>query len=222
MAEATHTPRGHALVAHQFDTLAQQHEAGTLGMWAFLITEIMFFGGLFLGFALYRGKYHDAFNAAAHHLDIKLGAFNTAVLIASSLTMVLAVHAAQTARRNLIIVFLILTMILGTVFLGVKYVEYSHKFHDHHFPGASFHWDTPEARGPAQMFFVFYFAMTGMHAIHMIVGIGIMLVILWMAYKGRFTPDHYAPVEVSGLYWHFVDIVWIFLFPLLYLLGGIH
>ena len=216
VAEHAH-PAG---LAHQFEDLEQQHEAGTLGMWAFLITEIMFFGGLFLGFALYRGKFHDAFNAAAHHLDIKLGAFNTAVLIASSLTMVLAVHAAQTARRNLIILFLILTMILGGVFLGVKYVEYSHKFHEHHVPGASFQWDGPD-RGHAQMFFVFYFAMTGMHAIHMVVGIGIMLVITGMAYKGRFTPVHYAPVEISGLYWHFVDIVWIFLFPLLYLLGGI-
>jgi cytochrome c oxidase subunit 3 len=205
-------------LAHHFDDLGQQKQAAILGMWFFLVTEIMFFGGMFAGYAIYRSANSAAFDSASHHLDIGLGAFNTAVLILSSLTMALGVHAAQLGKRKALIVFLILTMVLGTVFLGVKAVEYSHKYHEHLIPGPSFVYEAAHANG-AEIFFSFYFAMTGMHALHMVVGIGIMLVLVAMAFQGRFTASYNNPVEVSGLYWHFVDIVWIFLFPLLYLLG---
>jgi len=204
-------------LAHHFDTLEQQHEAGSLGMWLFLVTEILFFGGLFAGYTVYRGLYPEAFAAASHDTNLVLGSINTAVLIGSSLTMALAVYCAGQGRKRLIVTFLLLTIFLGLVFLGIKSFEYHHKWADHHVPGTSFEFEGPFAR-EAQLFFLFYFIMTGMHALHMIIGIGVMAVIAWMAGRGRFSPSHYAPVEIAGLYWHFVDIVWIFLFPLLYLI----
>jgi len=214
VTEAVH----HPALAHQFDSLEQQKEASTLGMWVFLATEVLFFGGLFAAYAVYRGKYPGAFAAASHELDVTLGAINTAVLIASSLTMALAVHAAQLGQRRLLMIFLVVTMALGAVFLGIKGVEYYHKFTEHHIPGPGFQFEKEHVRN-AQIFFSLYFVMTGLHAIHMIIGIGIMLVMLWLAWRGAFTADYYNPIEISGLYWHFVDIVWIFLFPLLYLIG---
>lgn len=207
-----------AAAAHQFDDLAQQHEADTLGMWVFLLTEVMLFGGLFLGYTVYRLSYPEAFAAASHHLDVWLGSVNTAVLIGSSLTMALAVHSAQTDDRRGLTRFLLLTILLGLVFLGIKGTEYLHKFEENLVPGASFAYPGPRAQH-VQLFFSFYFAMTGLHAFHMIVGIGLLAVLVWRARHGRFSADYYAPVELIGLYWHFVDIVWIFLFPLLYLLG---
>jgi len=216
LLEAPHHPS----LAHHFDSLEQQHEASTLGMWVFLATEIMFFGGLFLVYVVYRTWYPDAFAAASHHLDVQLGAINTAVLIASSLTMALAVHAAQLGNRRGIIVFLLLTIVLGSVFLGIKAIEYYDKFQHHLIPGAAFDWEGPaKLARPAQIFYSLYFAMTGMHALHMVIGVCLMSVMVWMAYRGRFSSEYYSPVEISGLYWHFVDIVWIFLFPLLYLIG---
>jgi cytochrome c oxidase subunit 3 len=203
---------------HHFDTMDQQREASSFGMWVFLVTEILFFGGLFLVNTVYRHQYSRAFAEASRHLDITLGTFNTAVLIVSSLTMALAVFSAATGRRKAIVVFLLVTMVLGAVFLGVKAVEYSHKFHDHLVPGPSFHFPGPDAR-PAEIFFSLYFMMTGLHAVHMIVGIGLLTTLVLQARKGRYTPEYHTPVEVCGLYWHFVDIVWIFLFPLLYLIG---
>ncbi len=208
----------HPALAHHFDNLAQQAEAATLGMWVFLLTEVLFFGGAFLVYTVYRHMYHNAFVAASHELDVTLGTINTAVLIGSSLTMALAVHAAQTGSKRLIQLFLIATIVLGCVFLGIKSVEYAHKFHEHHVPGASFQFEKEYIR-EAQIFFSLYFVMTGLHALHMIIGIGIMLVMLWQASRGRFSSEYYVPIEVTGLYWHFVDIVWIFLFPLLYLIG---
>ena len=208
-----------AALLHHFDSAAQQKEASTLGMWAFLITEVMFFGGFFVAYICYRHYYFDAFMAASNTLNIPLGAFNTTVLIVSSLTMAMAVHSAQLGKRKPLVIFLILTMILGATFLGVKAVEYADKFTHHHVPGPNFVFDGPNAHG-AQLFFSLYFGMTGLHATHMIVGIAIMIPILLAAMKGKYTPDYYTPVEMFGLYWHFVDIVWIFLFPLLYLLGG--
>ena len=208
----------HPAVAHHFDTLEQQQEAATLGMWVFLMTEILFFGGLFLVYTIYRTWYPEAFAAASHHLDIPLGTINTAVLIGSSLTMALAVHAAQANSRNGIIVFIVLTMILGAVFLGIKGIEYSHKFHEHLVPGPGFQFDAPHALH-AQIFFSLYFVMTGLHALHMIIGLGLMIWMLVWAYNGPLGDGYYSPVEIVGLYWHFVDIVWIFLFPLLYLIG---
>jgi cytochrome c oxidase subunit 3 len=205
-------------LAHHFDSVEQQHQASYLGMWFFLVTEIMFFGGLFAGYAVYRRANAEAFAHASAHLDVWLGGFNTAVLIASSLTMALAVHAAQTGRRNRLVACLILTIALGSVFLGVKGIEYHHKYEEHLIPGADFQYAGAEAAG-AEIFFSFYFAMTGMHAVHMIIGIGVLLILVLKSLKGRYSPAYFNPVEGTGLYWHFVDIVWIFLFPLLYLLG---
>lgn len=207
-----------AAPAHQFDDFEQQYEAASLGMWAFLATEILFFGGLFLGYTVYRTLYPAAFTEGSHHLDILLGGINTAVLIGSSLTMALAVHSAQVGRRQAIVGFLALTMLLGLVFLSIKTVEYGHKFDEALVPGAHFVYDGPFAP-QVQLFFSFYFIMTGLHALHMVVGIGIMAVLAWLAWHGKFSPTYHTPVEISGLYWHFVDVVWIFLFPLLYLLG---
>jgi cytochrome c oxidase subunit III len=214
---AAHQSR-HPALAHHFDSLAQQTEATTLGMWVFLVTEVLFFGGLFTTYMIYRSWYPDAFAVASHELDVVLGTTNTVVLITSSLTMALAVHAAQLGQRKLLMTFLILTMILGGVFLGIKSVEYYHKFVEHHIPGSDFRFEKEYFRH-AQIFFSLYFVMTGLHAIHMIIGIGIMLVMLWWSWNGTITADYSSPIEISGLYWHFVDIVWIFLFPLLYLIG---
>jgi cytochrome c oxidase subunit 3 len=210
-----HHPAG---LAHQFDSLEQQKEAATLGMWAFLITEILFFGGLFMVYTVYRSSYPDAFAAASHELVLWAGTVNTAVLITSSLTMALAVHAAQLGQRRLLIVFLVLTMALGCVFLGIKAFEYYTEFVEHHIPGLDYDFEPKYFRN-AQLFFSLYFLMTGLHALHMIIGLGIMAFMLWWSVRGGITAEYYIPIEISGLYWHFVDIVWIFLFPLLYLIG---
>jgi cytochrome c oxidase subunit III len=212
----------HPALAHHFDSLAQQSEATTLGMWVFLVTEVLFFGGLFATYMIYRSWYPDAFAAASHSLDVTLGTTNTIVLITSSLTMALAVHAAQLGQRKALMIFLILTMILGAAFLGIKSVEYYHKFAEHHVPGPGFQFEEQEHVRHAQIFFSLYFVMTGLHAIHMIIGIGIMLVMLWWSWNGTITKEYSSPIEISGLYWHFVDIVWIFLFPFLYLIHGVH
>ncbi len=268
---------------HQFEDMAQQQESDSIGMWMFLVQEIMFFGGLFTSYLVFRAKYPMAFAAGSNHLNVWMGAGNTVVLIVSSLTMALAVHYAQLGKRNLQCIFIVLTMIFGATFLGVKAVEYKEKFDDGLVPFAGlnfktkvgevaehpstsqettggghvesyvnprgeFQWhqtelvekgqeegiltaaektgyysngqiDPDKFRDKVRIFFWIYFAMTALHALHMIIGLGIMLWILWRAYRGEFTRDYYAPVEMSGLYWHFVDIVWIFLFPLLYLLG---
>jgi cytochrome c oxidase subunit 3 len=207
-------------LAHQFDDIEQQREAGTLGMWAFLITEILFFGGMFMAYILYRTKYPDSFASASAHLNWKLGAANTAVLIISSLTMALAVYYSQVGDRRMLMLFIVLTMLLGATFLGVKAYEYHDKWVHHLIPGFGFTWEGTGDPNQVQMFYFLYFVMTGIHALHMVIGLGIMTVILIMAKRGRFTPEYHSPVEISGLYWHFVDIVWIFLFPLLYLLGA--
>jgi cytochrome c oxidase subunit 3 len=205
-------------LAHHFNDLEQQRLAGTLGMWTFLVTEVMFFGGLFTGYAYYRWKFPEAFIEASHHLDILLGTINTAVLIGSSLTMVLAVQGAQRGNNKQITRFLAVTIVLAVVFLGIKAIEYHHKWVDHLVPGPHFAYHGQHVDG-AQLFYSFYFAMTGMHALHMVIGIGLIGVLIWMTRRNYFTPRSYAAVENTGLYWHFVDIVWIFLFPLLYLIG---
>ncbi len=203
----------------QFETSAQQKEVSTLGMWTFLVTEIMFFGGLFLAYAIYRREFATAFAVASNTLDVVIGAVNTAVLICSSFTMVLAVHAAQIGSRKALIWFLILTIVFGGVFLGVKAYEWDQKFEEHHVPGPTFHLEKTDQQGPAQLYFSLYFTMTGLHALHMVIGEGLMVFLLWHAYKGRYSPSYYTPVDIGGLYWHFVDIIWIFLFPLLYLIA---
>jgi len=224
---STHAPHSsaHTALAHHFDNMEQQREAGTLGMWVFLIQEVMFFGGLFLAYLVYRTKYPMAFAAASNHLNWKLGAFNTVVLICSSLTMALAVWAAQVGRaRRTQVLFLGLTALLGTVFLGVKAIEYMDKWRDKLIPVRGwFQWGQQLPAGVTaveniQMFYWIYFAMTGLHALHMIIGIAILLPIMWRAWRGAYSPEYYAPVELFGLYWHFVDIVWIVIFTVIYLI----
>ena len=284
----------HPRQQHHFDDMEQQKEASGFGMWVFLVQEIMFFGGLFSAYLVYRHRYFPAFGAASSALDIRLGTVNTIVLIASSLTMALAVNSAQLGKRIRLMFFIAATMILGTIFLGIKVVEYSQKYERREIPGSHFCFEPPSGApcagvseekeptlavvrryrtsgighppspahtqagavlgtepgrshreaeqvlaGPegglpaaaagsserqrsmsgAEIYFSLYFAMTGMHALHMIVGMGVMTWLLWLAYKGVFTPTYFTTVENFGLYWHFVDIVWIYLFPLLYLIN---
>ncbi|HUO86539.1 MAG TPA: cytochrome c oxidase subunit 3 family protein [Thermoanaerobaculia bacterium] len=208
----------HPALQHHFDTLEQQKDASSFGMWLFLVTEIMFFGGLFCAYLVYRSAHYQGFAEASHELDVLLGTVNTAVLIGSSLTMAMGVWAAQTGRRKATVGFLGGTIVLGLVFLGIKVVEYAEKFHHHHVPGRTFHW-AGELPAAAEQFYSLYFAMTGLHALHMIAGIGVIAFLMLPAWRGRYDAAYHNPVEVTGLYWHFVDIVWIFLFPLLYLIG---
>jgi cytochrome c oxidase subunit 3 len=227
---------GHVALQHHFDDLDQQREASTFGMWVFLCTEILFFGGLFTTYVVYRQRFHGVFAQASHELNVWLGATNTAVLICSSLTMALSIWAAQVGKRKLTVLFLLITMVLGCTFLGIKAVEYSEKgvpsgipalehLAKHHLvPGPHFHYDCPAGEpcfpDQAQVFFSLYFAMTGLHALHMVVGVGLLSYLLVPSWRGRFTAEWHNPLECIGLYWHFVDIVWIFLFPLLYLIGA--
>ncbi len=236
MAEGHHV--AHARLAHHFDDMEQQREAGTLGMWLFLVTEIMFFGGMFLAYTIYRAKFPLEFALGSHELDIYLGGFNTVVLIGSSLTMAMAVWASQVGKRKALVWFLILTLALGLVFLGVKAVEYQAKFEHHLFPGSTFHYEAhsetgapaghaeaaaPPGRVPQenslQIFFFLYFALTGVHALHMVIGIGALIFLVVAAYRGAYDKHWHSHIELTGLYWHFVDIAWIFIFPLLYLIG---
>jgi cytochrome c oxidase subunit 3 len=228
-----HAPAAHhhdPELVEQFDTIEQQKDASQFGMWVFLITEIMFFGGLFAAYLTYRNLYNPAFVIASTSIDIKWGAINTAVLICSSLTMAMAVHSAALGARKLILLFLVATLLLGGIFLGIKGIEYYSKYKEHHVPGANFDFNFERAEhheplAPADVaqqtsiFFALYFAMTGMHALHMIIGAGILIFLLYRVYNGAYPPHHYTMIENFGLYWHFVDIVWIFLFPLLYLVS---
>jgi cytochrome c oxidase subunit 3 len=209
----------HPALAHQFDTPEQQFEAARLGMWVFLATEVMFFGGLFAAYTVYRAAYPEAFSEGSHHLPIFIGAVNTGVLLCSSLSMALAVHAAQVGKRRELVGFLLLTMLLGSVFLGIKVYEYYEKYEQHLMPllGLPFLWEGPHP-GQAQMFYNLYFAMTGFHALHMIIGISVLAGLVMLGWRGWFSSEYYTPVEMTGLYWHFVDIVWVFLYPLLYLI----
>jgi cytochrome c oxidase subunit III len=240
----------------QFKTLEQQKESASLGMWIFLITEVMFFSGLFLTYAVNRHLYFTAFGIAGNMLDLTLGTTNTVVLIASSFTMAMSVWSAQTSRKKLLPLFLVLTLILGCVFLGIKYVEYKQKFDHHLIPGQSFDLtyrinhpgpgENPkelaaerkeiaealptEAPGNpqgalialnahAQLYFSLYFGMTGLHALHMVIGAGLLIWVIKGSLKGRFSASYNTPIEMVGLYWHFIDIVWIYLFALLYLIN---
>ena len=204
-------------VAHQFDDPAQQRESYTLGMWTFLATEVMFFGGLFAGYLVNRWRFPAAFAEASHHTRLALGTINTGVLLTSSLLMALALHAAQEGRRKRLVAFLLLTVLLGVVFLGIKATEYSLEYDERLVPGLNFAREGPEARQVA-LFFVLYFFMTGLHAVHVTIGVGVIGTMAFLAWRGRFSAERHTAVELTGLYWHFVDIVWVFLFPLLYLI----
>jgi cytochrome c oxidase subunit III len=210
------------VLQHQFEDMDQQHGAAMLGMWIFLATEVMFFGGLFLAYSVYRLYYPHAFAAGSSLLSVPLGAANTAILLCSSFSMALGVRAAQSGQRRALLSFLVATVVLGAAFLGIKGYEYNHDYREGLVPGGSFHYAVAapgvESRN-VELFFVLYFTMTGLHALHMIIGLGVMAVLALNALRGRYSPAYHNPVEMAGLYWHFVDIVWIFLFPLLYLIG---
>jgi cytochrome c oxidase subunit III len=258
----TTTTEHHPALVHQFDDMEQQKEASTFGMWVFLLTEIMMFGGLFASYLIYRRMYYPAFVAGSTSIDVMLGFINTLVLLGSSFTMAMAVYTAQQGLRKRQMIWLVSTMILGTAFLGIKAVEYNAKYEECHIPGHVIgkgfnawggcaandpklgniaeeirkHAQEAQAKGykdvvvppvaaaeetakRTEIFFSFYFAMTGLHAFHMIIGLGLLTWLLVRASRGQFGPAYFTPMELGGLYWHFVDIVWIFLFPLLYLIS---
>jgi cytochrome c oxidase subunit 3 len=227
---ATTTAHGGAeedgrFLAHHFENLEQQRATESLGMWAFLATEILFFGALFTAYAVYRASYSASFEAASGRLNILIGAINTVVLLTSSLTMALAVHAAHAGLRRMLLWCLALTAALGTLFMVFKAVEYYTDWKEFLVPVLRFNNDEWTSMNPpvnpqhVQLFLMFYYVLTLLHAVHLTVGIGLMLVLWGMAYRGRFPPANYGTIEVAGLYWHFIDIVWIFLLPLLYLIG---
>jgi cytochrome c oxidase subunit 3 len=233
-----HGPAGHpeaALVAHHFENLEQQRAVGTLGMWVFLASEVLFFGGVFTAYSMMRHTMPSGFAEGSQRLDAVWGAVNTAVLLTSSLTMALAVWAAQSKDRKLLRLFLGLTLLFGTAFLVIKAFEWYTEYQHHLLPGPHFGLDSGgevavkdlrtgeavpvERLRPMQMFFVFYFTITGLHALHMLVGLAVLVALLALSFhRPAFGIADYNPIEISGLYWHFVDVVWIFVFPILYLL----
>ena len=194
-------------------------------MFVFLLTEVMMFGGLFCAYLVYRTLYFPSFLEASKHMDLTIGAVNTGVLLCSSLTMALAVQAAQRGSRQTIVLYLVITLLFGCTFLALKGVEYYHHWHVHEVPGFNFEFSSSVLGvdvGKVQLFFALYFIMTGLHALHMLIGIGLVTWITIEAHKERYTAAYHNPVENVGLYWHFVDLVWIYLFPLLYLISRMH
>lgn len=206
-------------VAEQFETMAQQREANVIGMWVFLATETLLFGGLFLAFSVYARQYPEAFAASSHHLHWELGAINTVILLTSGFTMALAELNAESQQRQKALVFLLATILLGIVFLGLKAFEYHSEYTEGLVPflGMPFEYHGPQPE-QAKLFFNFYFTMTGLHALHMLVGLGLLGVITALAWRWREPHRVARQVQISGLYWAFVDIVWIFVFTTLYLL----
>ena len=214
---ATHGP-----VWHHFDSSEHERESNALGMWVFLATEFMLFGALFTAYIVFRWLYPESFAAASRRLNLFIGGLNTVVLLTSSLTMVLAVRAGRAGEHRTLVQSLITTAFLGTVFLALKATEYAIDYREQLVPGLAFdatEWGSPARSGPVQLFLVLYYVMTGLHAVHLSVGIVVMLVLATRATRGAFKDGHYGPIEAWGLYWHFVDIVWLFLLPLLYLVG---
>jgi cytochrome c oxidase subunit 3 len=218
----------HSVLAHHFDTLEQQREAETMGMWVFLATEILIFGAMFTGYTVYRLRYAHDFEAASGKLNVLIGAINTIVLLTSSLTMALSVHATRAGRSQMLLTCLGLTIALGATFLGFKALEYYKDYEEKLVPGLAFEpseWTelTPPADpGPVKLMLAFYYILTGLHAVHMLVGMGLLIWLVTLARRGLLSTERYMAVDVVGLYWHFVDIVWIFLLPLLYLTGTHH
>ena len=220
-AADVHSHAGHdPNLQHHFHTREQQFDASKLGMWLFLATEILLFGVLFVGFGLSQSRWPEEFKQAHHHLQKELGAFNTVVLLVSSFTMVMAVFSASKNRQKQLVVYLIITILCALAFLGVKYFEYSHKIHDGLLPGKYFSYlpnTDPMSKGNS-VFFSFYFLMTGLHGFHILGGVVVLCLVLKEAIKGRYSSTYYTPVDLVGLYWHLVDLIWIYLFPLLYLI----
>ena len=224
---ATAAGRRPLQLEEQFENLAQQHQAATTGMWIFLATEVMFFGTLFVGLGIYRYSYPDAFEKGSEHLNWMIGGINTLVLLVSSFTIVLAVHFARLGRRQALVRALGATAVLGTLFLVFKAVEYYLDYRESLIPGWKFdprQWTERNGLAASEvphvkLFLAFYWVMTLVHGLHVTIGIGAVLTMMALARSGRFTAEYYTPVDVTALYWHFVDIVWIFLLPSLYLLG---
>jgi cytochrome c oxidase subunit 3 len=204
----------------QFNNPEQQRDTATVGMWVFIITEVMLFGGLFTAFAVYRLYYYQAFTQASGEMDLWTGAINTTVLICSSLTMALAVRSAELGRRWRLALCLTLTMALGLLFLSIKGMEYYRHYQHHKVPGVWFVTSGGPLADREELFFVFYFFMTGLHAFHMVVGLGLLSVLLVRAVLGTFSDTYHTPVDLFGLYWHFVDMVWVFLFAIFYVEGA--
>lgn len=203
----------------QFENTAQQHDTRIFGMWVFLATELMLFGGMFAIYTMYRAFYPTAFAEGSRHLDLVLGSINTAVLIVSSLCIALAVHVARTSARRLpLVLCLFATVGLGILFMGIKGYEYYLHYLNGEFPVLNWTYGGAQA-GQVQLFFWLYFAMTGVHAVHLTIGIGLVSLLTLLALLGRYKHNSYTPIEMTGLYWHFVDIIWIFLLPLLYLIA---
>lgn len=225
--ERARTADSEPILSEQFDNVEQQHEASALGMWIFLATEVMFFGGLLTAFAVYRSTAPEEFALASRHLKVWIGCVNTVVLLTSSLTMALAVRSAQLVDRKSLVPWLLLTMALGAGFLGFKAVEYTEEYQEKLVPGWNYRLPDRDA-GPVadqgldprklELFFVFYFFMTGLHAIHLVIGIGLVGVMAYLSWRRWLSGGGATQIEVTGLYWHFVDIVWVFLYPLLYLI----
>ncbi len=208
---------GQHLRPHYAD-MDQQRETATMGMWVFLITEIIFFGGLFTAYLVYRTAHYDAWLIGSEHMDFWIGTINTVILLCSSLFVALALHAIQEGHNKLCALYFSIAAAMGLLFLGLKGVEYHRHFLEGAVPGSLWRLQVNDPNS-VQMFFYIYFVMTGLHALHVTIGVVLLLIIAWYALKGRYSPKYHNPVEVSGLYWHFVDIVWIFLYPLLYLIG---
>lgn len=212
------TPVSPKHLQHHFSDVEQQQEAARLGMWIFLVTEILLFGGLFCFYAIYRAWYPEMFVNAHQYLDVIMGGTNTIVLITSSVTMALAIRSVQLGRNKVALYQLLVTLVLASMFLVIKYFEYEHKFHLGQLPGKFYTFEGIEGSNP-HVFFSVYFMMTGLHGIHVIGGMGIITWMILRTRRGDFSPEYYTPLELTGLYWHLVDLIWIFLFPLLYLIG---
>ena len=205
-------------LAHHFSTMDQQVDSAKLGMWLFLLTEILLFGGVFVAYAVFRTWHLDTFINAHKALNVTMGGVNTMVLIVSSLTVALAIRDIQLGKRKSCMINLGITIALAFVFLVIKYFEYAHKFHEGQLPGKFYIFTGIEGINP-HIFFSIYFLLIGIHAFHILVGISLLTWILIRTKNNHFSPEYYVPVEVVGLYWHLVDLIWIFLFPLLYLIG---
>lgn len=216
--------------AHHYESAEHEYLTSKFGTWMFLATEILMFGGLFVGYILFHEKYHEMFHDGSTFLNWRLGALNTVVLLFSSLTMALSIYYAQMGKKTLVLLNLYTTLICGFIFLTVKYFEYTHKFHEGLFPGTYFNPHEPEVQEMAKhlvstgaghlgQYFSFYFVMTGLHGTHVLAGMGLITWLIVRAHQGEFSRDYYTPLECVGLFWHLVDLIWIYLFPLLYLIG---
>lgn len=211
--------------AHHFDSAEHEYSAAKFGTWTFLVTEILMFGGLFVGYIIYHQRYPEMFKVGSKFLDWHMGALNTVVLLMSSLTMALSIYYAQQNDKKKTLMNLYITLACGFIFMIVKYFEYTHKFHMGLYPGSHFHPHEESVKALLEhtpnlpLYFSFYFFMTGLHGSHVLVGMGLIGWVTYRTHKGEFGPKYYTPIECVGLFWHLVDLIWIYLFPLLYLVG---